>query len=85
MRDSLVYPPSAKENGIYGIVYVLWRYDEDGKITDLKIAKGIQEDLDTEALRLVKLMEQVDIELERDSEGRVLPHQHSVPVRFRLF
>ncbi len=50
------YPPAARENGITGRVYVNFYIDKDGKVQNVKIARGIGGGLDEEALRVVKSM-----------------------------
>ncbi|MCF8277811.1 MAG: energy transducer TonB [Flavobacteriales bacterium] len=84
LRDSLQYPQSAREDGITGIVYVAWQFDEIGKVQDLKIVRGVRHDIDEEALRLVKLIDHVNVDLPRDKDGKVIPMQYTSPVKFRL-
>ena len=56
MNDNLQYPESAEKNGVEGKVYVLFNVEKDGTITDVKIGKSVDPDLDQEAVRLVKGM-----------------------------
>src|ERR1041385_3995170 len=51
------YPAVAKENGIQGKIYVNFVVDKDGKIKDVKIARGgLGGGLEDEALRVVRSM-----------------------------
>ncbi len=50
------YPQVAKENGIQGRVYVGFVIDKSGKVTDVKILRGADPQLDKEAIRVVKTM-----------------------------
>jgi TonB family protein len=56
LNRNLEYPEKAKADHIGGRIYVSFRVDEKGKIIDPKVISGITEDLDAEALRVVKLM-----------------------------
>ena len=58
LKSHLVYPDSAKFNRIQGRVYVGFMVDKKGKIRDEKILNGVNELLDNEALRVVKMMPQ---------------------------
>ena len=49
----LKYPKYAQENGIQGRVLVDFVIDERGEVRDVKIARGVHESLDEEALRVV--------------------------------
>lgn len=49
----LKYPKYAVENGIQGRVLVDFVIDETGKVTDVKLARGIHTSLDEEAIRVV--------------------------------
>lgn len=50
------YPIQAQEKGIQGQVFVSFIVDEEGIVTGARIARGIQIDLDKEALRVVRRM-----------------------------
>jgi TonB family protein len=56
MIKNVVYPQKAKENGITGKVFVSFTVTKTGKVTDVKIKKGANSELDAEALRVVKMM-----------------------------
>ena len=50
----LKYPQSAIKNGIQGTVMVQFVIEKDGKVTDVKVVKGVDEELDAEALKVVQ-------------------------------
>lgn len=50
----LRYPQRAVENGIQGRVLVDFIINEKGKVTDVKVLKGVDELLDEEAVRVIK-------------------------------
>lgn len=56
LRDKLNYPRLALENGISGTVFLQFKVDETGKISNIKILRGIGGGCDEEAIRVVKLM-----------------------------
>ncbi len=56
LKKNLVYPRKAEKMEMEGIVYVYFEIDKDGNAINIKIQKGIQEDMDAEALRVIKLM-----------------------------
>lgn len=49
----LKYPQNAVRNGVQGTVTVQFIIEKDGKITDVKVVKGVDEELDAEALKVV--------------------------------
>lgn len=49
----LKYPASAVRDGIQGTVMVEFIIEKDGKVTDVKVIKGVDELLDAEALKVV--------------------------------
>lgn len=55
LRDNLVYPPLAVENGIQGKVYVEFIIDTTGNVACAKIRKSVDRLLDNEALRVIRL------------------------------
>lgn len=50
----LRYPKGAVENGIQGRVLVDFIINEKGKVTDVKVLKGVHELLDEEAVRVIQ-------------------------------
>lgn len=56
LSDSLVYPKNAKHDRIGGKVLVQFTVDTLGNATNVKVAQGIREDLDQEAIRVIKLL-----------------------------
>lgn len=50
---NLIYPENAKMKGIQGRVLTQFVIDTDGTVTDLKILRGYDEELNREALRVI--------------------------------
>ena len=53
VNEQLVYPESCKKEGISGRVTLSFTVSETGKVTDVKVLRGVHEDLDNEAIRVV--------------------------------
>ena len=56
IAKNMVYPERAKENGIEGVVGVVFTIKADGSIGNIKIKRMVDPDLEAEAIRLVKSM-----------------------------
>ena len=56
IQDNLVYPALAKENNTSGIVVISFIVELDGSVSDLKVARGIGDGCEQEAMRVVKMM-----------------------------
>lgn len=54
--SNMKYPQNAKDNGIEGVVCVVFTVKEDGSIGNIKIKRMVDPDLEGEAIRLVKNM-----------------------------
>ena len=53
VNSRLVYPDSAKKNGIQGRVTLQFTVESDGSVTNVKVLRGINDELDKEAVRVV--------------------------------
>lgn len=56
LAANLHYPEQAKKNKVEGKVYVSFIIDLDGSIVNVKIVRGVNADLDVEAIRVIKAM-----------------------------
>lgn len=56
LTDNIKYPESAVKAGIQGKVFVNFVVEADGRLTHVKILRGIDNECDQEAVRVVKLM-----------------------------
>ena len=54
LRNNMHYPEKAKRNNIQGKVFISFVVEKDGSLTNIKVSKGASEDLDAEALRVIK-------------------------------
>jgi protein TonB len=81
IEQNLKYPVQARRMGIEGQVFVRFNVNKDGSISELAIVKGISEDCDKEAMRVVQLLKQWYPARQR---GLAVKTQFVMPVRFKL-
>ncbi|HRH66048.1 MAG TPA: energy transducer TonB [Bacteroidia bacterium] len=81
LKTNMSYPPQAKLNRIQGRVYLGFLVDRTGKIKDLKILSSVNEDLDNEALRVLRLMPDWK---PGNAGGSAVDVQYILPVDFIL-
>ncbi|MHB1279259.1 MAG: energy transducer TonB [Bacteroidia bacterium] len=77
----LEYPPLAIEYGIHGRVMVEFIIDEDGKVTNAKILKGIGWGCDEAALKVVNAMPRWK---PGEYDGKIVKVRFVLPITFRL-
>jgi TonB family protein len=75
------YPEIAIKNGIQGTVYVSFVVSKTGKVTDAKIARGVDPSLNQEALRVVNSLPLWKPGVQR---GVAVDVNYTVPVNFVL-
>ena len=81
IKNNLRYPSLAAENGIQGTVIVNFVVDHEGKITRIKVVRGIGGGCDEEAIRIVKAMPKWGPGKQRGQPVRV---QFNLPIKFTL-
>lgn len=52
----LIYPQSAIDDSIQGRVFIQFVVERDGKISNVKVIRGVREDLDNEVVRVANQM-----------------------------
>lgn len=77
----LNYPEIAAENGVYGRVTLQFVIDENGKLVDPVILKGVHPALDAEALRVVLSSPRWTPGMQRNKAVKV---SYTFPINFRL-
>ena len=78
---NLVYPEIAKENGVQGRVTLQFTVETNGKVTNVKVLRGIDPSLDKEAVRVVSSSPAWKPGKQRDRAVRVT---YTFPVIFQL-
>ena len=76
------YPEPAKLKGIQGKVIVRFAVEADGSIDKVSVIKGIDQDLDKEALRVVGTMPA--FEKPGIKDGKAVSVWYTVPISFAL-
>jgi len=79
LRDKISYPKNALEHGIKGTVFLQFKVDETGKISDVKVLRGIGGGCDQEAMRVVKIM---PLWKPAQFEGKPTTSLFTLPVKF---
>ncbi len=81
IAQSVKYPAIAQENGIQGRVFVAFVVNTKGEVTDVKIARGVDPNLDKEAIRVVTNMPKWSPGKQR---GKAVKVSYTVPINFVL-
>ncbi len=81
LSNNVRYPESAQQNDIQGRVIVKFVVEKDGSIGKAEILKGVDKDLDREALRVVKKMPRWQ---PGKNNGVAVRSYFNLPVVFRL-
>jgi len=79
--DNLKYPQEAINNSIEGTVTLEFDVNVDGSISNIKIVRPIDPDLEDEAVRVVKSMPKWT---PATKDGTPLKSTYRLPVKFRL-
>ncbi|MBF1575743.1 energy transducer TonB [Hoylesella shahii] len=81
LQRTLRYPPTAQQQGIQGSVMVSFIVNVDGTITEQKVVRGVNEELDAEALRVISNMPKWKPGLDKGKPCRTL---FAIPIVFKL-
>ena len=81
VHGKLKYPKKAAANGISGRVLVGFTVTRSGKVADVKVLKGIDPDLDKEAVRVVKKSPKW---VPGRAKGNAVDVSFSIPIVFKL-
>ena len=81
VNSQLVYPEIAKENGVQGRVTLSFTVEKDGKVTNVRVLRGVDPSLDDEAVRVVKSSPKWKPGKQRDRAVKVT---YTFPVIFQL-
>ena len=81
VNQRLVYPEIAKENGVQGRVTLQFTVEKDGRVTNVRVLRGVDPSLDKEAVRVVQSSPKWKPGKQRD---RSVPVTYTFPVIFQL-
>lgn len=82
VAQNLTYPEKSRQSKVQGRVTLQFTITETGKVTDVKVLRGVNEDLNNEAVRVVS---QSPLWTPgKDANGEVVPVSYTFPVIFKL-
>jgi len=81
IQRNVKYPPIAKEHNITGKVYVQFIVDKSGSVTNVKVVRGVDKNLNAEAVRVVKSLPKYKPGKQRGKAVRVM---YTIPINFTL-
>lgn len=81
LSDNIKYPQMARESGIQGRVFVTFVVEKDGRVTDVRVLRGIGGGCDEEAIRVIENMPKWIPGKQRGKPVRV---QYNMPILFKL-
>ena len=81
LGKNVKYPATAQEKGIQGRVIVQFVVNRDGSIVEPKVVRGVDPELDAEALRVISIMPKWKPGKQKGEAVRV---KYTIPVMFRL-
>lgn len=84
ISEHIIYPPSAMENKIEGVVYIRFTVEKDGSLSDYKILRDVSgtDELSREAIRVIKLTS--GMWKPGKQSGKPVRVYYNLPVRFKL-
>ena len=81
VQKNVKYPESAKDKGIEGKVYVQFVVEKDGSLSSFQMLRGVSDDIDAEAIRVLKMMPKWKPGMKDGEPVRV---QYTMPFKFQL-
>lgn len=81
ISTQIKYPVRAQEAGIQGRVVASMIVDTDGSVKDIEIIRGLDPDLDNEAIRVIKTLPKWQAGEQRGKKVKV---KYTLPIQFRL-
>lgn len=81
LSNNVRYPQIALDNGISGRVVVKFVVEKDGSVGSVQVVKGVDKDLDKEAMRVVRAMPKWQ---PGKNNGQAVRCYYNLPVTFRI-
>ncbi len=81
IQKNVKYPESAKEKGIEGRVFIQFVVEKDGSLSSFQVLRGVSDDIDAEAIRVLKAMPKWKPGMNNGEPVRV---QYTMPFKFQL-
>lgn len=81
LESHIKYPPEAAENNVQGHVIVQFVVKKDGSIGEVKVVRSLEENLDKEAIRVIKSLPKFT---PGRHDGKAVSVWYTLPVPFKL-
>ena len=81
LAKNIKYPVVAQEAKIEGRVIVQFVIERDGSVSDAKVMRGVNSELDAEAIRVVSMMPKW---IPGKQRGKAVAVKYTMPIMFRL-
>ena len=81
IQKNVKYPPISKQYNITGKVYVSFIVEKSGYVSNVKIVRGVDKNLDAEAVRVVNSLPKYKPGKQRGKPARVM---FTIPINFTL-
>ena len=81
ISKNIHYPQKAREKGIQGRVFIGFIVEKDGSISNVRNLRGVDSELDAEAIRVVESMPRWKPGMHRGEPVRV---SYQIPIVFKL-
>ena len=81
LGKNIKYPVAAQEAKIEGRVIVQFVVERDGSVSDVKVMRGVNPELDAEAIRVVSMMPKW---IPGKQRGKAVAVKYTMPMMFRL-
>ncbi len=81
LAENIKYPLMAKNNKVEGRVFITFVIEKDGNVSNAKVLRSVNEELDAEALRVINAMPKWKPGMQRGVPVRV---QYNIPITFKL-
>jgi TonB family protein len=81
LAKNIKYPVAAQQAKIEGRVIVQFVIERDGSVSDVKVMRGVNPELDAEAIRVVSMMPNW---IPGKQRGKAVAVKYTMPIMFRL-
>ena len=81
LQENIKYPPKAAKDSIQGRVVVQFLIDPQGCVGEVKVARSVSEELDAEAVRVVKTLPRF---VPGRMFGKAISAWYTLPITFKL-
>lgn len=81
LYQNVQYPPSAVQNNVQGRVIVQFIIDETGQVGDVKVVRSVSDEVDAEAVRVVKALPKFE---PGRQDGEPVAVWYTLPISFKM-